>query len=54
MADIEANGKLDQVEINPGNHITVTVAFDVPPGTTPAQLVVHDSALSGGAEINLS
>jgi uncharacterized protein DUF4352 len=54
MADIEANGKLDQVEINPGNHINVRLAFDVPPGTTPAQLVVHDSAFSGGATINLS
>ena len=54
MADIEANGKLDEISINPGNHINVRVAFDVPPGTTPAQLVVHDSAFSGGATINLS
>ncbi len=53
-ADIEANGALDETEINPGNHISVTVAFDVPPGTRPAQLVVHDSAFSGGARINLS
>ncbi len=54
MADIEANGALDETEINPGNHINVRVVFDVPPGTKPAQLVVHDSAFSGGARINLS
>jgi hypothetical protein len=40
-------------EINPGNQIQVTAAFDVPPGTVPAELEVHDSMFSGGAKVRL-
>ena len=40
-------------EINPGNSVQVRVAFDVPPGTEPAVLEVHDSMFSGGAEVAL-
>jgi len=40
-------------EINPGNHIQVTSAFDVPPGTVPAELEVHDSMFSGGVKVHL-
>jgi hypothetical protein len=40
-------------EINPGNQIQVTAAFDVPPGTVPTELEVHDSAFSGGAKVRL-
>jgi len=40
-------------DINPGNAIQVRVAFDVPPGTQPAELEVHDSMFSGGAKIRL-
>ncbi|MBF6445728.1 DUF4352 domain-containing protein [Nocardia farcinica] len=39
--------------INPGNTMSVTIAFDVPPGTVPAVLEVHDSMFSGGAEVSL-
>ncbi|WP_233213589.1 DUF4352 domain-containing protein [Mycobacterium hubeiense] len=40
-------------EINPGNSIQVRVAFDVPPGTTPAALELHDSMFSGGVSVRL-
>jgi Domain of unknown function (DUF4352) len=40
-------------DINPGNSIQVRAAFDVPPGTQPAQLEVHDSMFSGGAKVRL-
>jgi hypothetical protein len=40
-------------DINPGNSVQVKEAFDVPPGTTPAQLEVHDSMFSGGANVQL-
>ncbi|USH45323.1 hypothetical protein SEA_RUTHIEJR_45 [Mycobacterium phage Ruthiejr] len=38
-------------DINPGNQIEVRVAFDVPPGTQPAELALHDSMFSGGARL---
>jgi hypothetical protein len=40
-------------DINPGNSIQVEAAFDVPPGTQPAELEVHDSMFSGGAKVRL-
>ena len=40
-------------DINPGNSIQVRAAFDVPPGTRPAELEVHDSMFSGGAKVRL-
>lgn len=40
-------------DINPGNSIQVKMAFDVPPGTQPAELEVHDSMFSGGAKVRL-
>jgi len=40
-------------EINPGNQIQVAAAFDVPPGTVPAELEVHDSMFSGGTNVRL-
>lgn len=47
---LEAN----MVDINPGNKIQATVAFDVPPGTAPEALEVHDSAFSSGVQVKLS
>ena len=40
-------------DINPGNSIQVKAAFDVPPGTQPAALEVHDSMFSGGVSVKL-
>ncbi|OBF55754.1 hypothetical protein A5778_07925 [Mycolicibacterium monacense] len=49
--DMWANGYVG--DINPGNSVQVTLAFDVAPGTVPAMLEVHDSMLSGGAKVRL-
>lgn len=40
-------------DINPGNSIQVRAAFDVPPGTVPAELELHDSMFSGGVSVRL-
>ncbi|WP_255495593.1 DUF4352 domain-containing protein [Nocardia sp. GTS18] len=40
-------------EINPGNKKSVIIAFDVPTGTDPAALVLHDSMFSNGARVAL-
>ncbi len=40
-------------QINPGNSVETTIVFDVPPGTVPAVLEVHDSVFSGGESVLL-
>lgn len=40
-------------EINPGNTVTGTVAFDVPRGVAPVTAELHDSAFSGGVKVSL-
>ena len=41
-------------QVNPGNSIQAKVAFDVPAGTVPKALEVHDSMMSGGTTVALS
>ncbi|GEL94824.1 DUF4352 domain-containing protein [Cellulomonas composti] len=48
----DANSILDQ--INPGVSVEGTVVFDIPADATPATLVLHDSAFSGGVEVAVS
>ena len=40
--------------INPGLQVSVKLAFDVPPGTTPTQILLHESVSSHGAAVNLT
>ncbi|MGY1632249.1 DUF4352 domain-containing protein [Geodermatophilus sp. SYSU D01186] len=40
-------------EINPGNTLNSKVVFDVPTGTAPTSIELHDSAFSGGVTVNL-
>jgi hypothetical protein len=40
-------------EINPGNTLNSKVVFDVPAGTTPTAIELHDSAFSGGVTVAL-
>ena len=40
-------------EINPGNTLNSKVVFDVPAGTTPTAIELHDSAFSGGVTVSL-
>lgn len=42
-----------EVDLNPGFTIQVKVVFDVPAGTVPAVLELHDSSLSSGAKVAL-
>lgn len=51
-ADMYMNSAI-QTDINPGNQVQAQVAFDVPSGTRPYQIEVHDSAFSGGATVDL-
>jgi len=41
-------------DINPGNAVRVTMAFDVPPGTVADALEVHDSMFSGGTRVGIA
>lgn len=41
-------------EINPGNTVKGIVIFDMPKGTIPTVLELHDSAFSGGAKVSLT
>jgi uncharacterized protein DUF4352 len=40
-------------EINPGNTLNSKIVFDVPTGTTPTAIELHDSAFSGGVTVDL-
>jgi len=54
-ANTEADIWLNQGthEINPGNAVEVKLALDVPPGTVPASLQLHDSMFSGGVKVGV-
>ena len=41
-------------QVNPGNSVEVALVYDVPVGTTPASLELHDSPFSGGVEVALT
>jgi hypothetical protein len=40
-------------QINPGNGVKGQLIFDVPKGTKPAHVVLHDSPFSGGIKVPL-
>jgi Domain of unknown function (DUF4352) len=40
--------------VDPGLEVRINVAFDVPPGTKPTQIVLHESLSSDGARVNLT
>lgn len=41
-------------ELNPGDQVDVSVAFDVPPGTTPEAIELHTDPLSPGIQVPLA
>ncbi|WP_245662379.1 DUF4352 domain-containing protein [Nocardia vermiculata] len=45
------DGAVLGTDINPGNKITVAIAFDVSPGTVPTAIEFHDSMFSGGVRV---
>jgi hypothetical protein len=42
------------IDMKPGFKITVEVPFDVPTGTLPAAIELHDSVFTGGARVQLN
>lgn len=54
MAALRMNEDAMALNLGPGFNIIVRVPFDVPPGTQPEYIVVHDSAFSGGVRIALN
>jgi archaellum component FlaG (FlaF/FlaG flagellin family) len=44
----------DDSPLNPGLGVDTVVSFDVPAGSAPEAVVLHDSAFSGGAKVALS
>lgn len=44
----------DGDNINPGLGLETVVSFDVPPGSVPEAIELHDSAFSGGVMVNLT
>ncbi|GAB3216998.1 DUF4352 domain-containing protein [Mycolicibacterium hippocampi] len=53
MAAIRINTDSMVLDLGPGFAINVLLPFDVPPGASPAALVLHDSAFSGGVRVDL-
>ncbi len=52
-AAIRINEDAMALNLGPGFNIKVYVPFDVPRGTQPAYVELHDSAFSGGARVEL-
>jgi hypothetical protein len=42
------------LDLNPGFSATITVPFDVPVGTVPDAIELHNSAFSGGVKASLA
>jgi Domain of unknown function (DUF4352) len=40
--------------IDPGQEVPIKLVFDVPPATKPTRIVLHESASSAGAPVNLT
>lgn len=53
QADFWLNKDIE-TDINPGNQVQAKVAFDVPEGTQPSAIELHDSVFSGGVKVRLS
>jgi hypothetical protein len=54
IAAVRMNNELMVIDMKPGFKITVEVPFDVPTGTLPAAIELHDSVFTGGACVQLN
>lgn len=50
---IEGNSDVWLTDVNPGNTATGTMVFDMPKGSTPASIELHDSMFSDGVTVSL-
>ena len=46
-------GREGEANVSPGREVHITCAFDVPKGTLPAAIVVHDSPYSKGVKVQV-
>lgn len=53
VATITNDPNIGFTQINPGNSVVATLVFDVPAGTAPAEIELHDSPFSGGTTVAL-
>lgn len=53
LATADLDEGIGYEQTNPGNALDTTVVFDVPVGTVPAEIELHDSAFSGGRTVAL-
>lgn len=51
---LEDNQNVWLEEINPGNTVKGSLIYDLPAGSTPAEIELHDSMFSGGVTVDLS
>lgn len=49
----DTNSQVWLTDINPGNQVTGMLVFDVPKDVDLTTLTLHDSAFSGGVEVNV-
>jgi hypothetical protein len=54
IAAVKMNHRSMVVDMNPGFNITLKVPFDVPAGTMPAAIELHDSVFSDGARVQVN
>ncbi|GGF99168.1 Mpr protein [Rhodococcoides trifolii] len=54
VATITNDPNISVTQINPGNSVVATLVFDVPAGTSPAEIELHDSLFSGGTVVALT
>lgn len=52
-AAVAMNNDSMQIDMDPGAKVTLTVPFDVPPGTEPTTIELHDSVFSSGARVRV-
>ncbi|MBY6687208.1 DUF4352 domain-containing protein [Rhodococcus sp. BP-149] len=51
LATVTNDPNLGFSQINPGNSLVATLVYDVPAGTAPSEIELHDSLFSGGVTV---
>ncbi|KQU03883.1 hypothetical protein ASG56_10600 [Rhodococcus sp. Leaf7] len=54
LATVTNDPNLGFSQINPGNSLVATLVYDVPAGTAPSEIELHDSLFSGGVTVSVA